>query len=67
MDDWFEKNPDEKKDYEKRIEGYEFKDGVPKSHLFVKLNPNIEPRRRDFISNGIRSFFKNKNAFVEAK
>lgn len=26
--------------------------------MFVKLDPNIDDKRRNFIANGIRSFFK---------
>lgn len=36
---------------------HNFTDGIPKKSLFVKLNPNLSQEDRDFISNGIRSFF----------
>lgn len=35
-----------------------FGDGVPKDYLFVKLDPQISDFRREFIANGVRSYFK---------
>ena len=31
---------------------------MPKDYLFVKLDPNINEFRREYIANGIRSYFK---------
>ena len=37
---------------------------VPKAKCFVKLAPSITDDRRDFISNGIRSSFRNDMTIV---
>lgn len=39
------------------VEKYNFVDGIPKSKLFVKTNPNISEVKRQFISNSLRNFF----------
>jgi hypothetical protein len=44
--------------YDKLVEGYNFTNGIPKQLMFVKLDPNIDEHRRNFIANGIRSYFK---------
>ena len=36
---------------------YQWKDGVPKSNLFVRLPKGISKDDRAFVANGIRSFF----------
>ena len=38
---------------------YNTTDGIPKSMLFVKLDPEISDDRRAFIANGLRNFFIN--------
>lgn len=40
------------------IKGYNLSNGIPKNKLFVKLSPGISEVRRDFIANGIRSYFR---------
>lgn len=40
------------------IKSYNFTDGIPKETIFIKLDPNIDDKRRNFIANGIRAFFK---------
>ena len=32
---------------------------IPKYRMFVKLSPDISDERREFIANGIRSYFRN--------
>jgi ABC-type antimicrobial peptide transport system permease subunit len=44
--------------YNNLIAGYNFTNGVPKDSLFVKLDPNIDDKRRNFLANGIRAYFK---------
>ena len=40
---------------------------VPKMKCFVKLAPSISDDRRDYISNGIRSSFRNDMTIVMDK
>lgn len=44
--------------YDKKFGSYQFENDCPKNQLFVKLKPGISPERRAFVSNGIRSFFR---------
>lgn len=38
--------------------GYNFTDDLPKDGAFINLNDSISDDRRAFITNGLRSFFK---------
>ena len=67
MEDWFADNPDDADAYNKQIAGYEFNDGIAKTQLFIKLNPNISGIRRDFVANGVRSFFSSKTTALVSK
>lgn len=49
------------------INGYTFSNSIPKSLLFVKLDPDISEDRRNFIANGIRSYFKDELIFLMDK
>ena len=40
------------------ISSYNFTDDIPKVKIFVKLGANITEDRKDFVANGIRSFFR---------
>lgn len=40
------------------IATYTFSNGVPKQFLFVKLAPGVSDSRRNFLSNGIRAYFR---------
>lgn len=51
-------NPDTRVKYNELISEYNFTNGVPKYKLFVKLDNTISEERRDYIANGIRSYFK---------
>ena len=42
--------------YEKTSE-YQWKDGLPKQKLFVKLVDGVSAEDRSFVANGIRAFF----------
>lgn len=49
--------PGYKYNFDNLIAKYKFTDNVPKSGLFVKLEEGISQQRRDFVANGIRSYF----------
>lgn len=59
LEDFFETNPKTKPVFEELIKSYNMSNNVPKFKVFVKLDPSISDDRRDFISNGIRSSFRN--------
>jgi DeoR/GlpR family transcriptional regulator of sugar metabolism len=40
------------------ISSYTFTKDIPKSKIFVKLAKDIAQDRKDYIANGIRSFFR---------
>jgi hypothetical protein len=40
------------------IKNYNFTDDLPKEFLIINLDPSLTAERRSFITNGIRSFFK---------
>lgn len=40
------------------IKSYDISHGIPKNKLFVKLSPTITQSRRDYLANGIRSYFR---------
>lgn len=44
--------------YDDAFNSYEFANDSPKASLFVKLDPQISDDRRLFVTNGIRSFFR---------
>lgn len=46
------------------IDGWEFSDNVPKLKIYVKLDDTISDDRRDFIANGIRSFFRDDRTIL---
>lgn len=58
MEDYFKFFPDSKKKYDKMIETYNFDNDVPKLKVYIKLKEGIEDSRREFLANGIRSFFR---------
>ena len=68
MNEYFEKYPDDEEIYHNTtIADYQFKDDIVKTHLFVKLNPHISILQRDFVANGIRSFFTSKETVLFTK
>lgn len=58
LDDFMRNNPSSIPFYNDLMNEYNFTNGVPKYKMWVKLNKTITPERRDYIANGIRSFFK---------
>lgn len=59
-------NAEMKYNYEQLLSDYNFTNKIPKELLFVTLSPDITPERRNYIANGIRSYFKDDlTALVE--
>lgn len=56
--------PDSRERYNDLMKQYQFSNGVPKYKVFVKLNDSISADRRDFIANGIRSYFKDDQTIL---
>jgi len=46
------------------ISQWDFKDDIPKLKLYVKLDDDISDTRRDFIANGIRSYFRDDRCIL---
>lgn len=67
MMDHFYDNDDDWRHYNDTIEGYSFNDGIAKIALEIKLNPNITDTKRDFVANGVRSFFHDKTTVLYSK
>jgi hypothetical protein len=40
------------------IKGYNFTDALPKEWAFINLNNTLSADRRAFLTNGLRSYFK---------
>ena len=57
IDDYAENYSSVKEWLRKNTEVYQWKDGIPKAALFVKLSQTITKDERTFVANGIRSFF----------
>ena len=60
----FETDPEMKKNYDNIVNDYNFTNGLPKEYLFVKLSPNIADYRREYIANGVRSFFRDDTTIL---
>ena len=54
----FKSDPDLEQNYLNIVNDYNFTDGLPKEYLFVKLADGIPDYRREYIANGIRSYFR---------
>ena len=67
MQEWFERYPNDYDAYMSSIGDYQFKDDLIKTHLFIKLNPGITTLKRDFVANGVRSFFTSKETLLFTK
>lgn len=64
IDDIISYDPKFGRRYRDLIDGFNFTNGIPKNKLYVKLSPNITDERADFISNGIRSYFRDDLTFL---
>ena len=56
-----------KEKYDKETAGYEWPDGIPKETLFVKLNPDISEKEREYTLNGIRNYLKRTDVMLTKK
>lgn len=59
IEDFLNSNELRRESYQTLIKTYDFTNDLPKSKVFVKLSEDITDERRDFLANGIRSFFRN--------
>lgn len=64
VDEVLNLNPSIRTAYEDIIKDYNFTDGIPKDNLFVKLSPDISDYRREYIANGIRSYFRDDTTIL---
>lgn len=64
LKDYFAFNEGSEEKYRNLVKNYEFTDDLPKGKMYVKLNPNCTIERREFISNGIRSFFRDDTTIL---
>jgi len=46
------------------LAGYNFTNDIPKSDLYIKMDPEAPQARRDEIANGVRAFFRNDQLFM---
>jgi len=46
------------------IKSYNFTNNIPKDFLFVKLKPDLPNYRRQYITNGVRSFLRDDLSFA---
>lgn len=60
IDRFWAQYPSSKKRFDELYSDYDFIDGVPKSKLFVKLDPNVTAEKRLFIANGMRALFRDQ-------
>ena len=67
MMDHFYNNDDDWAAYNDTIGETQFNDGIAKIALMIKLNPNITDSKRDFVANGVRSFFHDKTTVLYSK
>lgn len=60
--DYVWKNYPEAKEYwdENYVKKYQWKGGIPKAQVFIRLNPDISDDDATFIANGVRQFFKSR-------
>lgn len=64
IQDFFDMYPGSRENYYNMIATYNFTNDIPKYKMFVKLNPNITDDRREFIADGIRSYFRDDRTIL---
>jgi len=65
VDDYIRQRDDEvRANYEDLVSQYSFENDIPKYRLLIKLNENATQDRRDFIANGVRSFFRSETCLL---
>ena len=60
-------NYSNKERFDKETVGYDWPDGIPKESLFVKLNPDISEKEREYTLNGIRNYLKRTDLMLTQK
>ena len=61
MDYFFNLYPEQEEYWNKEYASkYQWIDGIPKSDVFVKLNPDITDNEREIVANGLRALMKGK-------
>ena len=56
--------PEVKTNFESMISSFNFTHDIPKYKMLVKINPNVTDERRAYISNGIRSYFRDETTVL---
>lgn len=64
LDDFMADDPAKRVKFERMISSYNFTDDIPKLKVFIKLADDISDDRKDFIANGVRSFFRDDGTIL---
>ena len=64
LDEFLSKNEEAYEKYNTTTSDYEFSNGVPKYKLFIRLKDDIRGDRREYIANGVRSYFKSDGTIL---
>lgn len=64
LDEFFNLYPNSEANYRDMVKSYNFTNNVPKSSMFIKLDPNISTERRSQVAEGVRSFFRDGSMFL---
>lgn len=59
LEDFFKTNAGARESFSQLMSTYQYTAGVPKEKLYVKMDPSTSEARRNYIANGIRSYFRN--------
>ena len=46
------------------LDSYNFTNDIPKSDLYIRMDDSATQDRRDYITNGVRAFFRNDSLFM---
>jgi hypothetical protein len=46
------------------MDSYNFTNDVPKTDLYIRLDPEASQDRRDYVANGVRAFFRTDQLFI---
>lgn len=64
LNDVFDQTPAMRTNFNAILKGYNFTDDLPKEWAFINLNQSLSADRRAFITNGLRSYFKDDLTFL---
>ena len=64
LEEFFKLYSGSRDNYRDIIKSYNFTNDVPKSGMFIKLDPDITAERRSQIAEGVRSFFRDGTMFL---